>query len=79
MSVLCFIIFQLFGALCQIMCFLLHNGNPLNWGIGHSVSLCPFISPSLHIQDDAGKLLGAQGPGNLSERGRGLLSGLGCV
>lgn len=41
--------------------------------------ICPFLSPSLHIQDDAGQLLGAQGPGNLSERGRRLLSGLGCI
>lgn len=41
--------------------------------------ICPVLSPSLRIQDDAGQLLGAQRPGDLSERGRRLLSRLGCV
>lgn len=39
----------------------------------------PSSHPLFVIQDDAGQLLGAKGPGDLSERGRSLLSGLGCV
>lgn len=67
--------------------FLLHTTNPMKWRIGQKwnmfqslfLPICPSLSPSLRVQDDAGQLLGAQGPGNLSERGRRLLSGLGCV
>lgn len=39
----------------------------------------PSSHPLCVIQDDAGQLLGAKGPEDLSERGRSLLSGLGCV
>lgn len=35
--------------------------------------------PGRHIQDDAGQLLGAQGPGDLPERGGGVLGRLGRV
>lgn len=47
-----------------------------------SVLIPPSVSssrPLCIIKDDAGQLLGAQGPGNLSERGRSLLSRLGCI
>lgn len=37
------------------------------------------MSPFWIIQNDAGQLLRAEGPGDLSERGGGFLSRLGCV